>query len=98
LIIAIDAFNYFGELHSLLQTARNALEYDGRLIFTLEVGPADLPNGFSLELTGRYSHSVEYVLEWIVSAGFVVEKDLRFSIRQQAGKDVSASLLTLMPN
>ena len=98
LIVAIDAFNYFGELYSLLRTARNVLGRDGRLIFTLEVGPADLPNGFSLELTGRYAHSLENVFEWISSSGFVVERDFRFSIRQQSGKDVSAVLLTLTPN
>ena len=70
-IVSADTLCYFGELDAVLQAAAAALRPGGTIIFTVEKSAgAESSAGFTLEHTGRYTHTQEYVRAALSRAGF----------------------------
>ena len=74
LLFAADTLVYFGRLDEVLNKAFAALRAGGWIAFTVEhlsTRANDSESQFSLETTGRYKHSEEYVVATLSSAGFL---------------------------
>lgn len=88
LIVAIDVFCYTGWLNSLVKLAISSLTKTGTLIFTCEHIPDTGDNPFILQMSGRYAHNEEYLLEIIASANGYVAKSFRSILRKERNKNI----------
>ena len=69
-IISADTLCYFGDLEAVMKAAMRALRPGGHLVFTVEESTgANAGSGFHLALTGRFTHSREYIARAISDAG-----------------------------
>jgi predicted TPR repeat methyltransferase len=94
LIAAVDTVVYFGELRTILATARSAVPSVGWLFFTVEALEIDdLGQGYRLNPSGRYSHTREYVVESLSSTGWDVQSLQTVVLREEAGQPVEGYLL-----
>ena len=95
LIVSADTLCYFGDLEPVIHAAARALRARGLLIFTVEelVSDERAPS-FRLNVSGRYSHSREYVSRTLAANGFdqlVIESDV---LRNEAGNPVAGLVVT----
>jgi predicted TPR repeat methyltransferase len=92
LIAAADTLVYFGSLDGFLQAAADRLEEDGLLIASVEELAA--PNsGFTINPSGRYSHSREYLIAAIAAAGLTLHSMAAVDVRIELGKPVKGFFL-----
>ncbi|MBI3525936.1 MAG: tetratricopeptide repeat protein [Betaproteobacteria bacterium] len=92
LIVVADTLVYFGNLEKFLQAAANALGEAGLLIASVEeLAPPHA--GFTLNPSGRYSHSREYLLAQFTAAGFEFHSIIPVDVRTELGKPVKGLLL-----
>jgi predicted TPR repeat methyltransferase len=88
LIVAIDTLVYFGDLTPVIRAFARGLEPGGDVVFTVEQGRSDGPDGYRIHPHGRYSHTEPYV------NGVVAECELDLVslrsgvLRNEAGKPV----------
>jgi len=73
LIIAADVFVYIGDLNSIFTMIISALQNNGQLAFTIE--EQDINDTFTLQSTGRYAHSKNYIESLARTHGFNIEVD-----------------------
>jgi predicted TPR repeat methyltransferase len=82
-----------GKLESVLAQAARVLIAGGRFAFSVEGGgPGE---GFSLDQTGRYSHSDAYVRSLAATNGFTVVHSSPEIIRTERGHPVPGRLYVL---
>ncbi len=94
LIVSADTLVYFGDLEAVCRAAGDALRPGGWFVFTVEGSPkpAEGP-GFSLQPSGRYSHSDPYVRRVLAQAGMAVERLEEAVLRLEAGQPVAGLLI-----
>jgi predicted TPR repeat methyltransferase len=88
-IVSADTLCYFGDLAAVLHAAAAALRPGGTIIFTVEksADPASSA-GFTLEHTGRYTHTEQYVRAALSRAGFGVRSIETAVLRREFFKPV----------
>ena len=69
-IVLADTLCYFGPLEDFAAAGAAALKPGGLLVFTVEALPAEVPEGFRVDLSGRYKHAGGYVDRVLEQAGF----------------------------
>ena len=88
-IISADTLIYFGDLDAVMSAAVIALRPGGTVIFTVEKSPPDGTfAGFTLDHTGRYTHTEEYLRAVLFRACFVVRSLESTVLRQEFFKPV----------
>jgi len=98
-IVSADTFVYFGQLESVLIAASAAMKANGILAFTLEHAVDDAPAcGYRLEVHGRYTHTKNYVLHALSSAGLNNVSLVEESFRKEAGVSVPGLLVLSVKN
>ncbi len=95
LIISADTLCYFGDLDAVADAAATALRPGGSLIFTVEKTPdTESSTGFTLDHTGRYTHSEAYVRGALSRAGFEVRATDVVTLRTEYFKPVEGYVVT----
>ena len=95
LVSAADAFNYFGELHALLDSVAQSLRDAGRVIFTVEASDdVATDDPFQLHTHGRYTHRSDYVASALAESHFCVEYTQLETLRIEAGRPVPSLVVT----
>ena len=94
LVMALEVFNYVGDLSRALRAAAKALAAGGRIVFSVERAP-DAEESFVLLPVGRYAHSTRYVEAVAKESGFAVADAKPVTIRQEAGQAVAGYLYAL---
>lgn len=69
LIVSLDTLVYFGDLALVFKAVKAAMGHRGVFVFSIELLESDEMLPYSLQLNGRYSHSVSYVQEVLATAG-----------------------------
>jgi predicted TPR repeat methyltransferase len=93
-IVSADTLVYFGSLEEPLSAARDALQDQGVLVFTLEALPAGVSQGYRLEAHGRYAHEEQYVRKALVASGFSVTAFAAETLREESGEPVRGAVCT----
>jgi predicted TPR repeat methyltransferase len=95
LIVSADTLVYFGDLGELVRVAARALLPGGALVFTVEAASPDVaPHGFRLNLSGRYSHTRDYLCQVLADAGFVGVTTTAVNLRKEGGQWVDGYLIS----
>jgi predicted TPR repeat methyltransferase len=79
-IVSADTLVYFGDLRETFAAAAAALRSGGYLIFTLEQLAGVAPNGYRLEMHGRYSHDRTHIEQLLAEHGLqpvIAQAELR---------------------
>ncbi|MEO6738895.1 MAG: methyltransferase domain-containing protein, partial [Chthoniobacteraceae bacterium] len=72
-IVSADTLIYFGDLDAVMHAAAGALRPGGTIIFTVEKSAdSESSAGFTLEHTGRYTHTENYLRTVLSRAGLAV--------------------------
>lgn len=88
-IVSADTLCYFGQLESVFSAVEAALRPGGDFIFTLERTAASTgATRMTLDPSGRYTHTEDYVRSAIVQAGLAVEKLSNTTLRLELLKPV----------
>ena len=88
-IVSADTLCYFGDLDAVLVAAAAALRPDGTLIFTVEKSAdSESTADFTLDHTGRYTHTEGYVRAALFRAAFEVRSLDPVVLRQEFFKPV----------
>jgi predicted TPR repeat methyltransferase len=85
LVVAADVFIYFGDLTEAFQLVRRALRDDGIFCFSVE---AVEKMDFTLQKTGRYAHSRDYLQNLARNSGFIVESINASILRNETESDI----------
>ena len=94
LIVSADTLCYFGALEDVLRAAYNALDAEGRLIFTVEdASDTAAAAGYRINPHGRYSHTRQYVELILVAAGFRRVEVEQVVLRNESGKPVAGLMI-----
>jgi predicted TPR repeat methyltransferase len=94
-ISAADVLEYFGDLQSPFAGAGVGLKPGGWLMFTVEkTVPEEAPEGYRLELHGRYSHTAPYLRQVLEQQGLMMEECREVFLRTEGGRDVQGWLVT----
>ena len=88
-IVSADTLCYFGDLDAVMHAAAAALRPGGTLIFTVEksAGP-ETSAGFTLNSSGRYTHTGEYIRAALSRAAYEVRSMDGVVLRQEYFKPV----------
>lgn len=89
LIVAADVLIYTGDLTSLFSTMKRALKKSGYFLFSTEYF---LGESYHLNLTGRYSHSPEYIKRLLDTYHLKLILEQKASLRFQQGKAVEGMI------
>jgi len=82
LTVAADVLVYIGELRELFNSVRQHSTEGALFVFSTEHADS---GEFSLQNTGRYTHSKEYVLSVATEAGFHLEHFSKSNLRKEKG-------------
>ncbi len=94
LIISADTLCYFGALDKVFMASARALRSGGRLVFTVEhLQSGDATDGYRINLSGRYSHTQDYVTEMVCLAGFRVISMNEGILRYELGQPVTGLIV-----
>lgn len=91
-ILAAEVLIYFGQLDTLFKRIHRCLNPNAYVIFTTEIATA---NAYQLNVTGRYAHQVEYILDLVKQLHWQCKLSETIVNRQQAGFDVPCQLFVL---
>jgi predicted TPR repeat methyltransferase len=102
-IIATDVFIYLGKLDEIFGEIKRLLCPGGFAAFSIETLEAlsngkssqDVQQDYQLEVTGRYSHSPDYVTRLASANGLQVQKAVATHIRMENGKPINGHLVLL---
>ena len=88
-ILAADAFCYFGDLGPILDASARALAPDGLIAFSVETEPGERMDGegFRLRATMRFTHDSAYLTAAAETAGLRPLLLRRGSARSEIGTD-----------
>ena len=93
LITAADVLTYFGDLKPVFANAFSALKKRGRIIFTITKNNEN-DSDWHLHMSGRFSHTLEYVETLLNEHGFRIEKTDVKPLRTEAGKSVMGYIIS----
>lgn len=93
LVVAGDTFNYFGDLNSLFDALARTLTENGSAIFSLEKGTPQ-QEGFHLNSSGRFKHSIEYIRKCLTQTDFHVVDCAEIVMRVENEEAVMGYLIT----
>lgn len=94
LVVAADVFVYLGDLSELFSALSQILENEACFIFSLEVAEG-LSEGYILQQTGRYAHSLKYVEQLSAQYGFTPRERVPANIRKEKEEWVPGACLVL---
>lgn len=102
-IAAADVLIYLGKLDEVISEIKRLLCIGGFFAFsieTLEVLPDEEANqsaqrNYQLEITGRYSHSLNYINRLASANGFLIQEMAAVQIRMERGTPVNGCLILL---
>lgn len=87
-VVCADTLVYFGDLAEPLAAAHTALRQRAPLVFTVEALPGKAAE-HRLEISGRYSHSDDYLQRVLRESGFEVVAIQPQSLREERGAAVA---------
>ena len=93
-VISADTLIYFGSLNEVLVAARQAVRPGGHILFTLEASDDDT-HPHLLRPSGRFAHSLAYVVTAATRAELLVFSVTRITARTESGRPVIGWLITL---
>lgn len=93
IVTAMDVLVYIGNLSPFFKAARNVMASGGALAFTIEKGPDG--DTFRLNNTGRYTHSVPYILSLAKEEGYEVLAQEDVVLRTESDKPVQGCIFIL---
>ncbi len=93
LIASGDTLCYLGDLQDAVAGARQNLAEDGRFIFSVEHSQESTPDGYLLQMNGRYKHSQPYIERLLSTTGFQLEAMDRVTLRLEQGKPVAGLIV-----
>lgn len=91
LIIAADVFVYLGSLREIFHLVHSKLSTKGLFCFSTELGE----EGYQLQVTARYTHSIAYIEELAEISGFEVIAKNTIIPRYQDDKPIQGMLYLL---
>jgi predicted TPR repeat methyltransferase len=99
-IIAADVLIYLGRIDEMMIEIRRLLKPDGIFAFSIESGTVEALvsgnlRGFSLEKSGRYSHSIDYIENLSFESGLVVMEMAANKLRMERGVPIDGYLVIL---
>lgn len=89
LIACMDVLIYFGRLDGLMGLIRQALKPNALLMFSTEKLDSEGGESFRLNVSGRYSHSADYLRMVLKAAGFSIDRIQGVAIRNESGCPVA---------
>ena len=94
LFVALDVLIYIGEVSSIFKAIRNCCSQSAIFIFSIEV---QTDGDYSLLKTGRYSHSVDYILR-NSSDRFKLLESREVKLRKDNEKWITGNIICLQAN
>jgi predicted TPR repeat methyltransferase len=95
LVVSSDTLVYFGDLGDVIAAAAQAMRPGAILIFTVErVTPAEAPQGFRIQPSGRYAHCRDYLAATLTTADLGDATFREVNLRQEAGRWVEGLLVS----
>ena len=93
LITCMDTFIYLGRLDKIFALIYRKLKTGGMLLFSTEklADPTEL--GCQLNISGRYSHSPEYLTALLGSTGFRIMQMRDVAIRMESGCPIAGQFV-----
>lgn len=104
IIVAADVVVYIGDLQKLLLFSRKRLSTINSLfVFTVENGDLNtdsskIDEDYYVQLSGRYAHKKEYLIQIATTTGWLILDTHEFSGREDKGQPIPGYLLVLKPN
>ena len=92
LAVAADVLIYFGDLRNVLATVWQALKPGGVIAFTVEKHEGE---GYVLQPTRRYAHSIDYVRSVATSIGWTEVSAHERVLRMEQRQDVHGWVIVL---
>ncbi len=96
LVSCMDTFIYIGRLEKVCELIYQRLKIGGLLLFSTEKLAAPHEHGFRLNVSGRYSHTQEYLTRLLNDAGFHIAKICDVTIRTEAGCPIEGQFVCAM--
>ncbi len=93
LFFAVDVFVYIGNLIMVFDAVRKQARKNALFVFSTESHSGN--DDFVLKVSGRFSHSTDYINRIAKETGFVVEKNQSANIRKDRGKWIVGDLFIL---
>jgi predicted TPR repeat methyltransferase len=87
LIVSADVFLYIGELSELFTAVSKTLSHNGYFAFTVEDNSHN--SDYFLNITGRFSHSKQYIINTLIKTGFKIIAYEPQILRYELGKTVN---------
>jgi predicted TPR repeat methyltransferase len=82
-VVLADTLCYFGPLETFAAAAACAVKPGGVLVLTVEALPGETPEGFRVDLSGRYQHAGTYVDGVLKDAGFELLARNSYTLRME---------------
>lgn len=95
LVIAADVFVYFGKLDLVINNIARVMKQGGILLFNIEKSEYD---ELKLLTSGRYAHTVDYLLETLEEQGFSILHHQEAVIRKNNNADLIGELIMAKSN
>lgn len=93
-VVTVDTLVYFGELDQVVEAAVRALRPAGALVLTLELAePKQAAGGFTLQPSGRYAHTRDYIDHVMRRVGMAEVAIGRACVRKEANRWVEGWLV-----
>jgi len=96
-IVSADTLCYFGDLQAVMAASAAAVRPGGFFIFTVELSEQDgdnLPAGFRINPSGRYSHQESYIRRSLAEAGLKLRSIAKEALRREVGAPVNGLIVT----
>jgi predicted TPR repeat methyltransferase len=91
LVLAADAFIYFGALEATIAQVKRLLRPGGYFGFSVETCTEN-PLGYELRASGRYAHGLCYLDSLAVANGFKIQEAVPEVIRSEQGRTIAGAL------
>jgi len=93
IVTAMDVLVYIGNLSPFFKAARNVLAQNSILAFTIE--KEDGADSFRLNVTGRYTHSIPYILSMAKEEGYELLTQEEVILRTESDQPVRGCIFIL---
>jgi predicted TPR repeat methyltransferase len=93
LITCMDTFIYLGSLEEVCALIFQRLRNAGCLLFSTEKLEVTQEQGFRLNVSGRYSHTQDYLTRVLLCAGFQIQHMHDVTIRNEAGCPIQGQFI-----
>jgi predicted TPR repeat methyltransferase len=93
LIVAADTLCYVGRLADAFAAVAGALAPGGLFVFTLEAASREQATGYRLNVSGRYSHRLDYAERALAAAGLQLIDRRQASLRRELKADVDGLII-----